>query len=98
MFQGRSDGVTGGKFQATAKATTRSSPLLSLSLRSATGDRAPPPFSLKVAHARVQIWAGPSGPSADWQASKTKDSLTRSSPVVRYSAYQRSIGSGNGIE
>jgi len=47
MFQGQSDGVTGGKFQATAKATTRSSPLLSLSLRSATGDRAPPPFFIK---------------------------------------------------
>ena len=100
---GTLDWVTGGKFQTTAKATTRPSPLLALTLRSATA-HAPGyrrPYSIKVMAPcpRTNMGsAGPSSSSAGRQASKTKNFLTRSSPVVRCSAYLRSQGSGNGSE
>jgi hypothetical protein len=71
--------ITGENSKRVRKRQLRSSPLLSLTLRSATAQGAP-------GHPRACVHsngsAGPSGPGAGRQASKTKDFLTRIPPAV----------------
>jgi hypothetical protein len=76
---GTRDLITGENSKRVRKRQLRSSPLLSLTLRSATAQGAP-------GHPRACVHsngsAGPSGPGAGRQASKTKDFLTRIPPAV----------------
>jgi hypothetical protein len=101
---GTLDLVTGGNSKRLQKQQLRSSPLLSanpaLGHSPSRARLSPPLFNKEGApcpHTNMGS-AGPSGPSAGRQASKTKDFLTLIPPVVRCSAYQRSQGSGNGSE
>src|SRR5580704_3436295 len=75
---GTLDSVTGGNSKRVRKRQLRSSPLLSLTLRSASPRGAGSPPCLRTYNGS----AGPSGPSADRQAPKTKDFLTRIPPAV----------------
>jgi len=75
---GTRDLITGENSKRVRKRQLRSSPLLSLTLRSASPRGAGSPPCLRTYNGS----AGPSGPSADRQASKTKDFLTRIPPAV----------------
>ena len=76
---GTLDLITGENSKRLRKRQLRSSPLLSLTLRSAMAQGAPG----RLPCPRTNMGsAGPSGPSAGRQASKTKDFLTRIPPAV----------------
>jgi hypothetical protein len=92
---GTLDLITGENSKRLRKRQLRSSPLRSANPALGHGPRrarlSPPLFNQGDALcARTNMGsAGPSGPSAGRQASKTKDVLTRIPPVVRCSAYKR---------